>query len=150
MKMLWNEQNIKENFGEVLYIGAEVKREYKAGVEVEDQKIKSIAVNIGVTMQDKPILVRLVKPTKDYKFKNSDIPNIKKFGNVKFQTLEYDPKGVGNHMNNDDGGFTWGTLDENFNAMKVLPATPADRLVDEKTGEKLTGDKPEQTGTISK
>lgn len=146
MKMRWNQENVKENFGDVYFIGVKVKRDYDRDLDEQDQRIKSISVNIGVDMMDEPLTVNVVRPTKDYEFKNDDIPNIKKWGKVRFEGLEYAPRALGNHSANDNGSdFVWGTLEENFNALKVLPATPADRKFDEKTGELLTDKKPALT-----
>ncbi|MGY3779305.1 hypothetical protein [Isobaculum melis] len=133
MKITMTEAVVKESFGDILYIGCEVKREYDRELPELERPIKSATVTVGAEKYDKSIEIKLEADEKGA----IHLPNVKKFAKVKMTDFIYDPKAKANTFSGGDSGETtaWGTLNENFTATTVQAVNPADKLADE-NGEK--------------
>ncbi|EPQ8037310.1 hypothetical protein IA826_02240 [Listeria seeligeri] len=137
MKITMTKDVIKETFGEMKFMGMTIKRVYDPDSRLpeEEREISSVLVNLGAEKKNDMIVVAL-NPDENGKFQ---LPNVKKWGNVRFTNLVYDPRAAGNSMKDRSSGETraWGTLNERFMADVVLPETDTDKLADE-NGEKMT------------
>ncbi|HAO5955190.1 TPA: hypothetical protein IP990_002726 [Listeria monocytogenes] len=137
MKINMTKDVIKETFGELKFMGMTIRRVYDPDLRLEEdeKEIASVLVNLGAEKKNDMIVVALNKDDHG-EFR---LPNVKKWGNVKFSNLVYDPRAAGNAMKDRSSGETraWGTLNERFLADLVMPESDADKLADE-NGEKMT------------
>ncbi|WP_088815660.1 MULTISPECIES: hypothetical protein [Listeria] len=134
MRINLSNDTIKETFGEIKFLGMVIRRKYDTSLPEEQREITSVTVNLGAEHKNDTISV-LLQQDETGKFK---LPNVKKWGNVTFDKLVYDPRAQGNSSRNRDSGesMTWGTLNDIFYTNQVLPASNADRIADE-NGEKI-------------
>lgn len=124
-----NEAVTRETFGEAKLLGVQVKHPYDQETRARDEsKIESVSVNVACLNLDEAVVVRL---------NTKVIPNIRKWGNVKFEGLVYSPTATANAFSDDSGNIrSFGQINERFIADNVLPLTPNDRVADE-NGEKV-------------
>ena len=129
MEIKMNEAVVKETFGDAMLLGLVVRHPYdeitRTRVETE---IESIQANIACSNLDESIVVNL-----DTKV----IPNIKKWGKVRFEGLVYSPTASANSFTGNDGNArSFGRINDRFLATNIVAMTPADKVADE-NGEKV-------------
>lgn len=122
MKIKMNESTIKENMGEVVYIGIDTRKVYDGEERKYTDEILSLRVNLGCEKMEDSFTVEVL---------SKEIPNVKKWGRVKFEGLEYDPYPGVNSYERDGATKSRGLINDRFRCERVLPATPADRKADE-------------------
>lgn len=133
MKINMTNEVVKETLGDVLFIGAEIKRVYDGSLEEDQREIKSVTVSVGAEKFDKSFDIRMNKNPKTGLF---NIPNAKKFSKLSFEGLIYNPRGVGNKAEFDNQTNVWGTLEEIFYADKIEAVNKAERIANE-NGERV-------------
>lgn len=129
MKLKLGMDTIKETFGEILFIGVEQKFVYDQDKREYDRtKVASTTVNLACDKLDDSFSVVVEW---DAGIPNPDIPNVKKWGKVALEQLEYDPFASGSSYEMNGKTQTRGTINERFRCKAVHPLGQGDRIVDD-------------------
>lgn len=128
-----NEAVVKETFGEVRLLGLQIRHPYDQETRTRDEsQIESILANVACMNLDEAVTVQV---------NTQVVPNIRKWGHVKFEGLVYNPGATASSFTGDDGNVrSFGRVNERFIADNILPLTPGDRVADE-NGEKVSIEK---------
>lgn len=135
MKMKLGNEGIKENLGDVMMLGCEVRHPYDNDKKETNTKlIETVTVNLACTALSNSIAI-VFRTTKDDNGNDirPEIPNVKNWGKVKLVGLVYDPSATASSFEDRDTGKSrsYGSLNERFTATRIEPLTPADRKADE-------------------
>ncbi len=126
MKIKMTKDVVKETFGEVLFIGVEQRFVYDNAERKYTEEIQSTTVHLGCEKMNDSFSVNI---------ESNELPNVKKWGKVSFEGLEYDPYASVSSFDRDGKTQSRGVLNDRFKCGKLIPATSADKLANE-NGEK--------------
>lgn len=122
---------MKEQFGDMIFLGMEQRMEYDQQKKEYTDVVQSTVVHVGCEKLENAIDIQVESP---------EIPNVKKWGKISFDGLEYAPYAGTSSYERDGRTVTRAMLVDRFKCRAVMPATPNDRLADE-DGVKLEGKK---------
>lgn len=128
MKIELTEGQVKQNLGEIRFIGAKGQYGYVNGERTTE--IEKVTVTIGAPQMNGSIEIKL---------ETNKMPNIKPYAPIKVVGLAYDPYATTTSFNGD----TRAKMMDRFSGIEVIPENPNDRLADE-NGEKIE-EKPKAT-----
>ncbi|MEL5938189.1 hypothetical protein WN865_01175 [Tetragenococcus halophilus] len=132
MRIQLSEQAAVDTLGETILLGVNVRHPYNEETRERDESvIERLRVRIAAKNLDDSIEIDLA---------DKELPNVKNWGKVKIVNLEYNPTAIANTFGSGDNVRSFGQLRENFNAVRIEPATPGDRAADE-NGEKTKEEK---------
>ncbi|WP_139843836.1 hypothetical protein [Candidatus Enterococcus clewellii] len=124
MEIIMNESCQKENLGEVMLLGMNVRHPYnEATREYNEAVIDSITVNLACTNANDSITVQL---------EEKEIPNVKVWGRVRIAGLVYSPSASANSFEDRNTGRqrSYGSINDRFKAVRIEPLTAADKKAD--------------------
>lgn len=121
MKIAMSTETVETTFKEVYFLGTISRFKFDQEKNERTEEVESMAVNLACTGLEESITVNL---------EELDVPNVKKMGKVRIVNCVYDPGASASTFN----GRSFGKVTERFRAVRIEPLTPADRLVDPKTG----------------
>lgn len=156
MEIKLGTEGIRENLGEVMMLGYDIRHPYDNDKgETNEKVIDSITVHLACTNLSNSISVKLssVKSTQGEEIRPK-IPNVKNWGKVKIAGLIYSPSATANSFQDRSTGQnrSYGSINDRFTATSIEPLTPADRIADE-NGEHLasaSSSNEQQTGQEKK
>lgn len=122
MKIAMTADVVKETFGKVLLIGINQRFEYNQEKREYTDVVQSTTINLGCEKMEDSFSVQV---------ETSEIPNVKKWGEVAFDGLTYEPYATVNSYERDGKTRNSGVLNERFKCVGIKAATPADKRADE-------------------
>uniref|UniRef100_UPI00359C17D8 hypothetical protein n=2 Tax=Enterococcus faecalis TaxID=1351 RepID=UPI00359C17D8 len=124
MQIIMNEVCVKENLGDVMLLGVNVRHPYNSETRTYDETvIDSVTVNLACSKLENSISVNL---------EEKEVPNVKNWGKVRVAGLVYAPTASANSYEDQSGKMrSYGSINDRFTAVRIEPMTPADRKADE-------------------